>query len=155
MEASRVIVSQATRDYYENPLLQNKKRQRQIRIANIIVCLKKHNNLVTTAQLYQSAGYISHVTPDKAKANGYAFINYLVKMEVLKKEPYKGQMKKWTILKNEQTKLKSVVEHIKVKVPDLDFLEKKAQEFYWKNRSDSLHTFIETLISEMESTINE
>lgn len=148
MEASRVIVSKETRGYYENPLLQNKKRQRQMRIANVIVYLEKHDNLATVTQLYQAAGFISHVTPEKVKANGNAFISNLVKNGILKKEPHKGHLKRWTVLKIEPIGPKPVVEHIKVKVLDVELLEKKAKEFYWESQSDSLHDFITKLREE-------
>lgn len=149
MEASRVIIEKSTQQFYSNPLQLNKKRKRQLRIANIVAYLDSHDNLATAAQLFTAAGYVSQIDPVKAKQNGSAFISHLVKTGVLKKEPWKGNTRKWTLLKTEQPSgPKPIVEQVKVKVLDLELLQTKAKEFYWTKQSDSLHEFIEQLTTE-------
>jgi len=145
---ARVTISKETQAHFDNPIQLNKKRKRQLRIASMIAYLDSHDNLATTQQLFQAAGYTSHIEPVKAKQNGAAFIQSLLKTGVFKKEPHKGNIKRWTLLKTEPIGPKPVVETVKVKVLDIELLQTKAKEFYWAQKSDSLHDFIDTLVKE-------
>lgn len=154
MEVSKLTFTQQKQATFDNPIQLSMKRKRQIRIASIIGYLDKNDNIATTQQLYQIAGYTSRLDPIKAKQNGSAFIQNLIKTEVLRKEPHKGNTKQWTVLKVEASKPKVAVEQVKVKVFDLTTLAEKAREFYWETQSDSLHDFV-TKLTELEGTENE
>ena len=148
MEVSKLTIESETRSFYSNPLQLNKKRKRQLKLASIIAYLDKHDNLATAQQLYRAAGYTSPINEVKTKQNGSAFISHLIKTGVLKREPYKGNTRRWTVLKVEPIGPKPVVEQVKVKVFDLAVLQEKAKEFYWSDKSDSLHDFVTKLIEE-------
>lgn len=148
MDVSKLTITPQTQAMFDNPIKLSLKRKRAIRIASIIAHLEKHDFVATTQELFLAAGYHSNIDPVKAKQNGNAFIQNLVKTGVLRKEPFKGNKKKWTILKVEPVGPKPVVETVKVKVLDVELLQAKAKEFYWEKKSDSLHEFIDELIKE-------
>lgn len=153
MEVSKLTITKPTQAILDNPIKLSLKRKRAIRIASIIAHLERHDFVATTSELFIAAGYHSNIDPVKAKQNGNAFIQNLVKTGVLQKEPFKGNKKKWTILKVEPVGPKPIVETVKVKVLDIEMLRAKAKEFYWDKKSDSLHEFIEEL--EKEGNTNE
>ena len=148
MEASKVTLTPETKAYYSNPIALSKSRKRAMKLASIIAHLDRHDNIATTAELARVAGYHSNIDDKKALQAGVAFIGHLVKTGFMKRENYKGYQKRWTVLKVEPTGPKPITETVKVKVLDIELLQAKAKEFYWTQKSDSLHDFIETLVKE-------
>lgn len=148
MEVSKLTITPETKSYYSNPIALSTSRKRAMKIASIVAYLDKHDNIARTSDLARVAGYYSKIDDKKALGAGTAFISHLIKTGFLKKESHKGYLKRWTVLKVEPTGPKPITETVKVKVLDIELLQMKAKEFYWTQKSDSLHDFIETLEKE-------
>lgn len=148
MEASKLTITPETKAYYSNPIALSKSRKRAMKLASIVAYLDRHDNIAKTSDLARVAGYYSKIDDKKALQAGVAFIHSLINSGFLKKENYKGYQKRWTVLKVEQTGPKPITETVKVKVLDIELLQMKAKEFYWTQKSDSLHDFIDELSKE-------
>lgn len=159
MEATRVTISEQTKSYYDKPLSLSPAKHRQLKIAHVIEHIEQKKGIATVGELVIAAGYQSHVSQKQVQAAGTAFISNLVKSGYLKKEPFLGHKKKWTVLKLADNKpatqkppvslfekqTETVKPAYRLQTFNVSELEVRAKQFYWDTQSDSLHDFIKVL----------